>query len=306
MHVDDIKIDPELRDLLPPLSDKARQTLKEQIIAEGRIRDAIIVWQETGLLVEGHNRHSIYVEESDKEMIEPPTIRLMSFQSRLAVMQWMIRNQEGRRNWTKEQAKYARGKLLDETAKTPATQERSEDGVFTKSEEIPEKSPSRQNDATVESTHPTAATIGKELGGVSASTVERDRRYALAVDKIAQVNAKAGADIRSGTLKLTNAEVLGIADSGDIGKALKNHRMYGDWRGKPPSEPEDAPAAVNDDNEVAQRAGLAMKSYNVLANHIAWLKNRVDHGEKVGKFNSMNGGLKQVHDGLTWLKKVTK
>jgi hypothetical protein len=305
MHIDDIKIDPELRDLLPPLSDKARKTLRDDIVTSGRIRDSLIVWEETGILVEGHNRHGIYVDESDKEMIEPPTIRLMSFPSRLAVMEWMIRNQEGRRNWTKEQEKYARGKLLIETKKTPETQERAEGGVFAKSEENPEKSPSRQNVAAVETEHQTAAKIGAEHGGVSSRTVERDAIYAAAVDKITQVNAKAGADIRSGSLKLTNDEVLGIAGSGDIGKALKNHRMYGDWKGKPPAEPEDAPAAPDDD-DVVQRAGLAMKSYNVLANHMAWLKNRVDHGEKVGKFNLAGGGLKQVHDVLTWIKRVVK
>lgn len=306
MHIDDIKIDAELRDLLPPLSDKARQTLRDDIVTSGRIRDSLIVWEETGILVEGHNRHGIYQDESDTHMIEPPSIRLMSFPSRLAVMEWMIRNQEGRRNWTKEQEKYARGKLLLETKKSHETQVRDDGGEFAKSAEIPEKSPTCQNDTSVETDRPTATRIGKEHGGVSASTVERDAKYAAAVDKISQVNPKAGSDIRSGSLKLTNEEVLGIAASGDIGKALKNHRMFGDWKGKPPAEPDDAPAATNDDNDVAQRAGLAMKSYNVLANHIAWLKNRVDHGEKVGKFNSMGGGMKQVHEGLTWLKKVTK
>ena len=46
------EIDNELRDVIPPLADGELEQLRESISVEG-CRDAIIVWDETNLVVDG-------------------------------------------------------------------------------------------------------------------------------------------------------------------------------------------------------------------------------------------------------------
>ena len=55
-----IKILPELKALIPPLTQEEYAQLEENILAEG-CRDALILWKkgEEYILVDGHNRHSI-------------------------------------------------------------------------------------------------------------------------------------------------------------------------------------------------------------------------------------------------------
>jgi hypothetical protein len=90
-------IDPEFRDLLPAKTPEQYNRLKEVIRAEG-FRDDIVVWDETSILTDGHNRDQIY-EELRKEMqIEPPKISRMPFADRDAAKMWIIQNQLNRRN----------------------------------------------------------------------------------------------------------------------------------------------------------------------------------------------------------------
>ena len=91
-----MKIDSELQALIPPLSDDEFDTLEQQILAEG-IREPLIVWEEREILVDGHNRFAI----ADKHGMNFPVMH-KSFADRMAVMVWMIDNQRGRRNLSKQ------------------------------------------------------------------------------------------------------------------------------------------------------------------------------------------------------------
>ena len=97
----ELKIDPEFESLIPPLSDEEFQQLKDNIISEGRVRDALIVWN--GIILDGHNRWKIVQENPDI----PFSTEEMSFTTRNEATAWMIRNQLGRRNLTN----YDRAKL---------------------------------------------------------------------------------------------------------------------------------------------------------------------------------------------------
>lgn len=87
-------IDPEFRDLLPPLSDDEYQRLQADINKNG-CRDHLVIWKEWSTLIDGHNRHEICTSlDLPFETVE------MSFHSRDEVKMWMFRNQLGRRNLT--------------------------------------------------------------------------------------------------------------------------------------------------------------------------------------------------------------
>lgn len=50
-----LKIDPEFRSQIPPLTDDEFKQLEENILKEGKLISPLIVWGNT--LVDGHNRY---------------------------------------------------------------------------------------------------------------------------------------------------------------------------------------------------------------------------------------------------------
>lgn len=94
----EIVIDPEFRDLIPPLPYEEFTELEQAIINDG-CRDALVVWfnDETlrPVLIDGHHRYQICKKHDVRfETVEK------EFDSREDVKIWMIRNQFGRRNLT--------------------------------------------------------------------------------------------------------------------------------------------------------------------------------------------------------------
>ena len=85
-----ILIDDEFKNLIPPLTDEEYKGLEDSIVKEG-CRDALILWGNT--LIDGHNRYEICT----KHNIPFKTVE-HNFDSRQAVIEWIILNQFGRRN----------------------------------------------------------------------------------------------------------------------------------------------------------------------------------------------------------------
>lgn len=86
----DLIIDNEFQVLIPPLSSNEYQILEENILKDG-CRDPLVLWN--GILVDGHNRHTICTKHNLKfNIVEKP------FASRNDVCIWIIQNQLGRRN----------------------------------------------------------------------------------------------------------------------------------------------------------------------------------------------------------------
>ena len=83
-------INSRFRDLFPPLSEEERTLLENSIRLEG-CRDAIITWNNQ--IVDGHNRYEI----CGKHSIPFKTIE-MEFSSEGKALEWMLKNQKGRRN----------------------------------------------------------------------------------------------------------------------------------------------------------------------------------------------------------------
>jgi len=88
-----LKINPEFKDLIPPLTVEELQQLEQNILAEGKCRDAIKVWRD--YIIDGHNRYAI----CQKHGI-PYRVQKLPFASKTDAKIWIAENQLGRRNLT--------------------------------------------------------------------------------------------------------------------------------------------------------------------------------------------------------------
>lgn len=88
----ELKIDTELRDLLPPLTDDEYKQLEKNIVENGFDRNfPIMEWH--GFIVDGHNRYSI-CKKHDIEYV----VGTLGYDTKDEVMEWMLDIQLGRRN----------------------------------------------------------------------------------------------------------------------------------------------------------------------------------------------------------------
>lgn len=161
-----IKIKEEFQKLIPPLTEEESGKLEQSILEEG-CRDPLVVWEGTGVLVDGHNRYAICEKHGvDFEVV------LKDFAGIQDVQDWMIDNQLGKRNATEETKSYLRGLQY--------RREKKNVGARTGNKNA--KKQIGQNDPIVLSTSERLARQHK----VSEKTIKRDERYAEAVDRLAQ------------------------------------------------------------------------------------------------------------------------
>ncbi len=83
-------IDKDFFDLIPPLTTEEFSQLEENILRDG-IQDPLKVWNNT--LIDGHNRYKIAQQHN-----LPFEVTEMNFESRNDAVIWIIKNQFGRRN----------------------------------------------------------------------------------------------------------------------------------------------------------------------------------------------------------------
>nr|WP_140391121.1 ParB N-terminal domain-containing protein [Acidithiobacillus thiooxidans] len=98
---------PEIEDLLYPLKPEELANLEASILNEG-VRDALMVWEREHekILVDGHHRYAI----AQKHHLELKTIS-RHFDSLDAVLDWVDKNQLGRRNLTDEERALTLGRI---------------------------------------------------------------------------------------------------------------------------------------------------------------------------------------------------
>ena len=86
----ELKIDPDLRDLIPPLSEEEYRLLEDSIVRDG-CDTPLIVWN--GTIVDGHNRYEICRKHN-----VPFACEEKEFADKDAAMFWMLEHQLARRN----------------------------------------------------------------------------------------------------------------------------------------------------------------------------------------------------------------
>ena len=88
----ELKINEALEHVMPPLQEMELTLLTQSLLTEG-CRDSLVIWKETGELVDGHNRYRICQENNI-----PFKYIDMSFEDETAAKHWIIKNQLSRRN----------------------------------------------------------------------------------------------------------------------------------------------------------------------------------------------------------------
>ena len=157
-----LKIDPEFQRQIPPLTDEEKSMLERQLMQDG-CRDPLVVWGMT--ILDGHNRYEI----CNKHGIVYD-IHSMDFPDREAAMDWIDRNQIGRRNLPKDDFRLIVGRIYNRTKKAV-----TDGGKGTP------KATGDQKEHRLK----TAEVIAKDFG-VSPVSVRRYGKLAEAVDTIQQ------------------------------------------------------------------------------------------------------------------------
>ena len=89
--------DPQLKSLIPPLSDSEYAALRDNISKDG-CREPLTIWKDHNIILDGHNRYQIC-----KELNLSFKVVEIELPDLTAVKIWMIKNQRGRRNLNESQ-----------------------------------------------------------------------------------------------------------------------------------------------------------------------------------------------------------
>jgi hypothetical protein len=178
--MEDFTIDPEIQRLLPALSQEELDSLEASILDGMHVDPGVVaVLDSKRILADGHNRHVV----CRKHGIPFPT-RTKKFASRAVLIEWVIRNQLGRRSLTDEMRSYYRGSEYLAKRQVPEDATRSQGAKF-----APRQNPGK-----------TAEKVA-EAHGVSPRTIHDDAKFAEAIDALPPNERHAVLDGTSGQTK---------------------------------------------------------------------------------------------------------
>lgn len=161
-----ITIDAEFQALIQPLSSEELAQLEANIIADG-CRDSLVVWD--GILIDGHNRYAICTRHSI--LFQTTNIE---FATRSHAIEWIIKNQFGRRNLSD----YSRGVLalrLKPIYKARAKENQSSMGGSLREKSHEVETPIRTDEAVA------------SLANISSNTIRKIER----IEEVAAPEVKA-------------------------------------------------------------------------------------------------------------------
>lgn len=116
--MEELTVDPRFRDALPNLTREEFKTLEDNIVADGAIKEPIVVWGDTGIILDGHHRYKIAKKHSFEFKLEK-----LDFASTDEAIKWIIDHQMGKRNLSGTQLSMVRSKrasLMDHQGKAAA------------------------------------------------------------------------------------------------------------------------------------------------------------------------------------------
>ena len=238
--INELRIDPEFEEKIPPLTDDEFTQLEANIMAEGALLSPLIVWD--GVIVDGHNRYRIIQKHPEIHF----EVREKKFENRFEAVAWICRNQLGRRNLTEIQKRMLIGKQYEAEKAVHGfdekSQTRDEHGQFRRS---------GQNDHFGE-TEKTRQRIARE-NGVSESYVRHAEKFIQGVEAADEVLPGIKQKISVGTVKPTVKAVEAIARASpearrELVEQLQQPRPSPKKRGKhEDSPPENADTFADDE-----------------------------------------------------------
>ena len=312
-----LRVDPEFRDKIPPLTEDEFKQLEQNILADGEIYEPIIVWN--GTIVDGHNRYKI----AQKHPEIPFKTREMNFPDKWAAFDWMYSKQLGRRNLTEELRTVLIGKMYEARKKTRGAADGFRGNQYA-------KVVSGQNGAIPKS-ETTRESVAKEVG-IGARSVERAAQFAKGVDAIREVSPTAADKILSGTSGATKRSIQEFTqmeenDQKEFIKSIENGEKLETAKLKPKRNPNSDKGNTMEDRAVAKKvaeavAGLSSdegKHYTLEillselevngVEFVRLLRNAIDeHPELVTEWNApvISETIQTIIDNITEVKESIK
>ncbi|MCL2438859.1 MAG: hypothetical protein FWE48_07610 [Coriobacteriia bacterium] len=195
--IGDIIIDSEFQYLLPPLDPESFATLEADILERG-IRDALVLWKDYDILIDGHNRYEV-IKKHDL----PFTVTSIELPSREDVIIWIVTTQIARRNLAALQMSYYRGVHYQADRLIIGRPRNDEEDLGLEK--------SGQTDHINSST---ATRLSRQYN-VSPKTIRRDSQVATGIDAIGAISSSAKRMILAGEVPITRTKLqaLGAADT---------------------------------------------------------------------------------------------
>ena len=282
-----LNIDPEFRDKIPPLSEDEFSKLEENIVADGEVREPLVVWRNT--IIDGHHRYKIVQKHPEI----PFRVKQMDFPDKWAAIVWMCRNQLGRRNITDEQKTALIGEAYKAQKLSQGNHaERGSDGKYL----------SAQNEHLGGRT---AEKIAKDFG-VGKETVKRAERFVDSLNEAERVSPGIKEAVLSGSVKAPKSVISEIRNAPEEKKreAVEAIRK-GDpetaksiLRPVPKVEPETPPAPFTI-AEFRELIHAAVKALDASLKHHMVLVHREMLDTKEGR----DAAMKALDDGMSVIEK---
>lgn len=246
-----ITIDREFQSFIPAMSDEERKQLEENIVEFGGARDPLTVWlrgDDDAVLLDGHNRYAICkrlglpfdVEQLDDEIAD-----------RDAAIEWIDRNQLGRRNLSKQDYRLLIGRLYSRAKRSDGGHGDQRSGG--------------QSDRPKETA---AEKIAREHG-LGEATVRRAGKFQAAASRLGIEK-----EIAAGKVKVSEAEVVKAAAAlpeKPSPEQLEQARKAAQER-RPKSRKDDKPTAgesLKKNGKIARKATLALITLRAAVEELA-------------------------------------
>ena len=202
-----LKIDHEFKSLIRPPSSLERETLENNILADG-CREPLVVWNE--VIVDGHNRYEICCRHGI-----PFAIEEKEFSCREEAIAWICSNQLGRRNISEETRKFLIGKQYN--AEKVVGYIRNKRGINQYDPEIQARRNADKDaeEEKPETRAPTSRRTAEKLANdhhIAAGTVQKYARFARAVEKIDRTEPELAEKLLTGECRISQENVVALAE----------------------------------------------------------------------------------------------
>ena len=193
MELSEIKININFENLIPKQTAEQFKQLEENMVAEGRARNPLVLWRGNSTLVDGHHRLKVLKAHPELSW----SVVEQDFTDEDEVKEWIIKNALGTRNLTEMQITELRGRLYHMSKKKTkgATAERGADGRYHKGKNSPFGD--------------TAEKIAQDLG-VNEKTIKNAAAFVDGLDAAEAVVPGFKDDVLTGAVKAQKQEIAAM------------------------------------------------------------------------------------------------
>lgn len=196
--MNELKINPELRDFIPPLSGEEKKQLEYSLLKYGYKGSPIYTWH--GFIVDGHNRYELCKKHNIEYDVEE--LDLGDNMTIIDIMEWMINTQLGRRNLPPQQ-RIAVVERFKKKIREQAKENQSLGGGDKKSESVKNRVSPIGEKRSVTHTDKELA----KMAGVGVGTIARYNRVMNSDNETLKQEVKSGkVSINAGYEKVRKSE----------------------------------------------------------------------------------------------------